>query len=601
MVVCGLAVAAFGASPEETAVRDTYAKLNFAAQVRIIRDLVEQPGITVDQATNALSAERLSFEFSNFKLHNVADSGTYADLVSKPLGDALDIAIGAWQVDDQGKKAESITANPRWAKGNDIREDWNVPASKVFREMENAGWYTRYMSYTVTVGYEGRTRSYNAVYLFGPEHVLPIDTVVGNSALLFVATHSVYPATLTQTGLRTHPLVVNWLQQTQVDESSCQAGRVCCASGACGLSSKEVGQVVAATKKHAMLEPASLSTPFVAPYSVTTQYCTSANWTDYPYYDHAQATNLHVLGSHQFSANTNGYCKYYVDATAKACVTHAYAQNLPGMTDNGVVTTTCHVTGTNDSTSSVTGDDAVVTATAVSAGAVRTCFGCACGVSISIIPLSFPSDSIWNHSYNYSITCSAEPGTPIIIDTVGEGLKLTSVAGGVRFDFFGTNHPIQMAWTARGSQNAFLVLDRGHGITSGYELFGGLTHQPTSSAANGFAALAVYDKNQDGIIDAQDAIWPRLQLWIDANHNGVAEPNELHTLAEFGILGIRLDATRGNKRDLAGNVKYFRSNLITEAGSKVNAVVYDMVLMGEPNFERAAHYPARDRAWIGPE
>ena len=60
------------------------------------------------------------------------------------------------------------------------------------------------------------------------------------------------------------------------------------------------------------------------------------------------------------------------------------------------------------------------------------------------------------------------------IDTTGEAFKLTSAAAGVMFDISGTGHPVQIAWTAPGSYNAFLSLDRnGDGIISdGTELFG---------------------------------------------------------------------------------------------------------------------------------
>jgi len=124
------------------------------------------------------------------------------------------------------------------------------------------------------------------------------------------------------------------------------------------------------------------------------------------------------------------------------------------------------------------------------------------------------------------------PCTPIIIDTSGNGFVLTSAASGVKFDMSGRGYPVQIAWTAPGSTNAFLALPAADGlIHSGLQLFGNYSPQPPSSTPNGFAALAVYDDpknggNGDGIIDSGDAIFSYLRLWIDTNHDGVSQPNE---------------------------------------------------------------------------
>lgn len=143
--------------------------------------------------------------------------------------------------------------------------------------------------------------------------------------------------------------------------------------------------------------------------------------------------------------------------------------------------------------------------------------------------------------------CSCQYASPIIVDTTGRGFHLTPATGGVIFDIAGNGHPIKIAWTAPGSSNAFLALDRNHNgqIDGGKELFGNFTAQPESDQPNGFLALAEFDKpenggNSDGIIDTRDAVFSQLLLWIDENHDGISQPDELHSLPALGVFSLGL-------------------------------------------------------------
>jgi hypothetical protein len=94
------------------------------------------------------------------------------------------------------------------------------------------------------------------------------------------------------------------------------------------------------------------------------------------------------------------------------------------------------------------------------------------------IPPICTGGTSWNPQY-----CSCYVySSPIIIDTDDSGFHLSSTSSGVNFDFFGTGTPVQIAWTARGSTNGWLALDRNHDgkIDSGRELFGNIAEQPES-------------------------------------------------------------------------------------------------------------------------
>jgi hypothetical protein len=181
-------------------------------------------------------------------------------------------------------------------------------------------------------------------------------------------------------------------------------------------------------------------------------------------------------------------------------------------------------------------------------------------------------------------------GDPILIDVTGEGFHLTSAEDGVTFDIHGNGNSIPIAWTSGKHHNAFLALDRnGNGIIdSGKELFGNATAQLPSKHPNGFLALAEFDKpenggNGDGVIDARDRIYKYLLLWIDANHDGISQPEELHSLAEMGVISIDLKYVKSERVDEYGNHFTYRGKANAGGapkGDTVDRAIYDVFFVG---------------------
>ena len=182
--------------------------------------------------------------------------------------------------------------------------------------------------------------------------------------------------------------------------------------------------------------------------------------------------------------------------------------------------------------------------------------------------------------------------SPLLIDHDGNGFHLTSVDEGVLFDIDADGIPDQVAWTRAESGDAWLALDRnGNGvIDDGSELFGNNSpaypNQRALKAENGFAALDLLQGPDfgpgvgDRLMDARDAMFGKLLLWVDANHNGISEPGELRTASAEGLLSIGLDYEEHKRRDQHGNLFRLRgrSEWLNREGKAHTEVLWDVWL-----------------------
>jgi Ca2+-binding RTX toxin-like protein len=149
---------------------------------------------------------------------------------------------------------------------------------------------------------------------------------------------------------------------------------------------------------------------------------------------------------------------------------------------------------------------------------------------------------------------AAKTVSPVVIDMNGDGVKTSAKGKHVYFDHDGNGFAENTGWV--DSNDALLVLDRNQNgqIDDGRELFGNNTLLVSGKKAkNGFEALAEFDENHDGVIDATDSVWSKLQLWQDKNQNGVVDEGELSALSASQITAIGVNYKNKKVKDAHGN------------------------------------------------
>jgi hypothetical protein len=205
--------------------------------------------------------------------------------------------------------------------------------------------------------------------------------------------------------------------------------------------------------------------------------------------------------------------------------------------------------------------------------------------------------NLWQESNCHCEWHSGECGggencTPLAIDVGGDNFNLTNLSDGVLFDLNGDGYAGWLAWTSANSDDAWLALDRnGNGkIDDGRELFSNFAPQPQPPAGeekNGFLALTEFDRPEyggdgDGLIKKTDAIFSSLRLWQDANHNGISESSELHTLSELGLASLDLKYKESKKTDQYGNQFRYRAKVKDKKDAQLGRWAWDVFLVSGP-------------------
>ena len=165
-----------------------------------------------------------------------------------------------------------------------------------------------------------------------------------------------------------------------------------------------------------------------------------------------------------------------------------------------------------------------------------------------------------------------EEGTPLVLRFDAAPITMISADAtpAASFDIDARDDAsscVRTDWPSAATPWLAIDLDHSGTIDSGRELFGSGTRLGAGTAANGFIALAAYDTNHDGQVDAADPAYADLLLWRDHDADRLSSPGELEPLSEAGVERLSVDYLSQPRCDARGNCEIERASFSHAGGS----------------------------------
>jgi len=136
-------------------------------------------------------------------------------------------------------------------------------------------------------------------------------------------------------------------------------------------------------------------------------------------------------------------------------------------------------------------------------------------------------------------------GVPVLLDLDGDGIEIVPLGQSrARFDIDGDGRRQLLAWV--GPDDGLLVYDRdGDRLISQRDEIAFIDY--LANAKTYLEGLAWFDQfaqggNEDGVLDARDALWSKFGVWRDADQDGETDAGELRMTDQGGLSSVDLQS-----------------------------------------------------------